>query len=146
MAAIAVAPTVEVMQRYLDAFNRADWAAYKSTLTRDSVHFEPGGMEMHGPDASAEGVKVFKVAFPDLTGEVTRLIMGDREAAAEIVWKGTHTGPLATPTGTIPPTGKPITVHATKVFAFEGDLIKYSRHYWDMTELLGAIGAMPGVR
>jgi hypothetical protein len=25
------------------------------------------------------------------------------------------------------------------VFAFEGDLIKYSRHYWDMTELLGAI-------
>jgi phage terminase large subunit-like protein len=47
-------------------------------------------------------------------------------------------------TGTIPPTGKPITVHATKAFAFEGELIKYSRHYWDMTELLGAIGAMPG--
>jgi len=143
MAALAVTPMVEVLQRYLDAFNRADWPAYKTTLTIDSTHIEPGGMEFHGPDASAEGVNVFKVAFPDLTGEVIRLITGDQVAAAEIVWTGTHTGPLVTPSGTIPPTGKPITVHATKVFAFEGDLIKYSRHYWDMTELLGAIGAMP---
>jgi len=144
MVAITVTPMVEVLQKYLDAFNRADWETYKATLTPDSVHIEPGGMEMHGPAASAEGVKVFKVAFPDLTGEVVRLMTGERDAAAEIVWRGTHTGPFVTPTGTIPPTLKPITVHATKVFGFEGDLIKYSRHYWDMTELLSAIGAMPG--
>lgn len=144
MTATAVTPMVEVLQKYLDAFNRADWETYKSTLTPDSVHIEPGGMELHGPDASAEGVKIFKTAFPDLHGEVVRLMTGETEAAAEIVWKGTHTGPLVTPTGTIPPTGRPITVHATKVFAMQGGLIAYSRHYWDMTELLGAIGAMPG--
>ena len=144
MTAIAVTPMVEVLQRYLDAFNRADWEMYKATLTPDSVHFEPGGIECHGPDASAEGVKVFKDAFPDLEGVVIRLMTGAQDAAAEIVWRGTHTGPLVTPAGTIPPTGKPITVHATKVFGFEGGRIKYSRHYWDMTELLGEIGAMPG--
>lgn len=141
MAALAISPLVEVVDTYLDAFNRADWATYKQTLTPDSIHIEPGGIEYHGRDASAEGVNVFKVAFPDLHGEVTRLIVGDRDVAAEIVWTGTHTGPLVTPTGTIPPTGRPVTVHATKVFAFDGDLIGYSRHYWDMTELLGAIGA-----
>ncbi len=145
MAAIEVDLRIEILQKYLDAFNRADWETYKSTLTPDSVHIEPGGMELHGPEASAEGVKVYKVAFPDLTGEVIRLMTGEREAAAEIVWRGTHTGPLMMPTGTIPATGKPITVHAAKVFAFEGGLIKYSRHYWDLTELLGAIGAMPGL-
>lgn len=144
MVVLAVTPMIEVLQTYLDAFNRADWETYKTTLTPDSVHIEPGGMELHGPDASTDGVKVFKTAFPDLTGKVVRLMTGEREAAAEIVWTGTHTGPLVTPSGTIPPTGKPITVHATKVFAFEGDRIKYSRHYWDMAELLGAIGAMPG--
>ncbi len=141
MAAIAISPQVEVLQKYLDAFYHADWVAYKATLTHDTTHIEPGGIECHGPDAAVEGVKVFKDAFPDLTGEVIRLIPGDLEAAAEIVWRGTHTGPLVTPTGTIPPTGRPITVHATKVFAFEGDLISYSRHYWDLTELLGAIQA-----
>ena len=143
MTLLATTPIVEVARTYLDAFNRSDWDVYKRTLTPDSVHIEPG-MELHGPDATVEGLGVFKTAFPDLSGEVIRLISGDAEVAAEIVWRGTHTGPLVTPTGTIPATGKPITIHATKVFAFDGDLIKYSRHYWDMTELLGAIGALPG--
>jgi steroid delta-isomerase-like uncharacterized protein len=142
MPLLVSTPIVEVARTYLDAFNRSDWDAYKRTLTPDSVHIEPG-MELHGPDATIEGLGVFKTAFPDLHGEVTRMIGGDGEVAAEIVWRGTHTGPLTTPTGTIPATGKPVTIHATKVFAFDGDLIKYSRHYWDMTELLGAIGAMP---
>ena len=52
MAAIAISPQVEVLQKYLDAFNRADWAGYKSTLTDDSVHIEPGGIECQGPEAS----------------------------------------------------------------------------------------------
>jgi steroid delta-isomerase-like uncharacterized protein len=139
-----VAPrTVGVVRTYLDAFNRSDWDAYKRTLTPDSVHIEPGNIELHGPDATVEGLGIFKTAFPDLHGDVIRLVGGDAEVTAEIVWRGTHTGPFATPAGTIPATGKPITVHAAKVFAFEGDLIKYSRHYWDMTELLGAIGALP---
>ena len=144
MAGTVVSPTTEVLQTYLDAFNRGDWEAYKATLTPDSVHIEPGGVELHGPEATVEGLKVFRVAFPDLTGEVVRLVPGEREAVAELVWTGTHTGPLAMPTGTIPPTGKRITTHAAKVFAFEGGLVKYSRHYWDLTELLGQIGALPG--
>jgi predicted ester cyclase len=99
MAEIAVTPMVGILQKYLDAFNRADWETYKTTLTPDSVHIEPGGMELHGPDASVEGVKIFKVAFPDLKGEVIRLMTGDQEAAAEIVWKGTHTGRSSHPLG-----------------------------------------------
>lgn len=144
MQTVVTTPIVEVARTYLDAFNRSDWGAYKRTLTPDSVHIEPGNMELHGPEATVEGLGVFKTAFPDLHCEIVRLIAGDREVAAELVWHGTHTGPLATPTGTIPATGKPITTHATKVFAFDRDLIKYARHYWDMTELLGQIGALPG--
>lgn len=143
MSLLVTTSPVEVARTYLDAFNRSDWDAYTRTLTPDSVHIEPG-MELHGPGATIEGLGVFKTAFPDLHGEITRMIGGDAEVAAEIVWRGTHTGPLVTPTGTIPATGRPVTIHATKVFAFDGDRIKYSRHYWDMTELLGAIGAMPG--
>jgi steroid delta-isomerase-like uncharacterized protein len=144
MAVIApTKPGLEVMQRYLDAFNRADWDTFKACLTPDSVHIEPGSIEAHGPDAVVESVKVFKTAMPDLTGTVVRIIMEPEAATSEIVWSGTHTGPLMTPTGTIAPTGRAVTVHACKVFAFDGELISYSRHYWDLTELLGAIGALP---
>jgi hypothetical protein len=55
---------IEVVKRYLGAFNRADWETYRATLTPDSVHIQRGGTELHGPDASDEGVKVFKVARP----------------------------------------------------------------------------------
>ncbi len=141
-----VSPRIAVVQRYLDAFNRADWDTFRDCLTADTVHVEPGGMEAHGPDATVDSVKVFKTAMPDLTGVVTRIVEGPGGAAAEIVWTGTHSGPLAGPTGVIPPTGRAVTVHATKVFAFEGDRISYGRHYWDMLELLGAIGVMPAGR
>jgi steroid delta-isomerase-like uncharacterized protein len=142
----AIAPTtpgLELVQRYLDAFNRADWDAFKACLAPDSVHIEPGGVEARGPDAIVEAVKVFRTAMPDLTGTVVRHVMGPDAAMSELVWRGTHTGPLPTPTGTIDPTGRDVTVHACKVFAFEGDRITYGRHYWDLTELLGAIGALP---
>lgn len=136
-------PRIALMQRYLDAFNRADWDTFKDCLTADTIHIEPGGIEARGPDATVDSVKTFKTAMPDLTGVVTRVMEGPDQAAAEIVWTGTHSGPLVGPTGTIPATGRPVTVHATKVFAFEGDRISYGRHYWDMLELLGAIGAIP---
>jgi steroid delta-isomerase-like uncharacterized protein len=136
----------DLVTRYLDAFNRADWETYKSTLTPESLHIEPGGMELRGPEATVEGLKVFRTAFPDLKGEVVRIVTADRDACVEILWRGTHTGPLALPTGTIPPTGKPIVLHASKVFAFEGERISYSRHYWDMVELLTPLGAIPGAR
>lgn len=134
---------LDLVRQYLDAFNRGDWPMYKATLTPDSIHLEPGVPEMRGPDAIIAGVKIFRDAMPDLTGTVTRIVEGKDETAAEIVWRGTHTGPLATPSGPIAPTGRPVTVHACKVFGFEGNLIRYARHYWDMTELLGAIGALP---
>lgn len=143
--AIAGTTKTDVARRYIDAFNRLDWETYKATLTPDSIHIEPGGMESHGPEATVEGLMIFKTAFPDLEGTILRLVVGEQEVALELVWKGMHTGPLLTPNGPIPATGRPVTVHAMKILAFEGDHIKYSRHYWDMLELLGEIGAVPGM-
>jgi predicted ester cyclase len=134
---------VEVMERYLDAFDRQDWETLKACLTPDAMHIEPGGMELHGPEATVEGLKVFKTAFPDLKHTLTRVVAGADDMAVEMIWTATHTGPLVTPSATIPPTGKPVTLYASKVFVFEGDLIRYTRHYWDQLELLAAIGAVP---
>jgi len=134
---------LELIGRYLDAFDRQDWETVKACLASDSVHIEPGGMELHGPEATAEGIKVFKTAMPDLTHTLIRVIEGPDGAVAELVWHGTHTGPLPTPRGTIEASGRAIQLSACKVFAFEGDQIKYGRHYWDQMELLAAIGAVP---
>jgi ketosteroid isomerase-like protein len=60
-----------------------------------------------------------------------------------VTWKGTHTGPLETAEGTMPASGKLQETPAAVFFAFEGDKIKESRHYFDSLTLLKQIGAQP---
>jgi hypothetical protein len=48
--------------------------------------------------------------FPDLTQDVRLLVDGGEHAFAEVVARGTRTGPLAAPAGDIAPTGRAIEV------------------------------------
>ena len=76
---------------------------------------------------------------------VREFASGDN-AVLELVWKGVHTGPLQTPTGTIPPSNKPIEMPACQVVQVEGDKIKSASHYFDMLTMLTQIGATGAVK
>ena len=54
--------------------------------------------------------------------------------------KGTHKGPLQTPSGAIAPTGKPIEVRACAIIELAGDRAKGQRHYFDMATMLRQLG------
>jgi predicted ester cyclase len=58
----------------------------------------------------------------------------------EVTWTGTHKGPLQTPKGAIPATGKKIDVRACIVHEIAGDKVKEERHYFDLMTLLQQIG------
>ena len=58
--------------------------------------------------------------------------------------KGTHAGPLQTPSATIPPSNKRIEVPACQVMKVEGGRVKIYTHYFDMLTLLRQIGAVKG--
>ena len=45
-------------------------------------------------------------------------------AIIEVVWKGTHTGPLQTATGAIPPSNKRIELSACQVIKVEGGKVR----------------------
>ena len=51
--------------------------------------------------------------------------------------------PLATAAGTIPASGKQQQTPAAIFYAFEGDKIKESRHYFDSMTLLKQLGVSP---
>jgi predicted ester cyclase len=63
---------------------------------------------MHGREAVKESVEDWFTAFPDAHWELTNLMSSEDTFIAEGVFKGTHTGPMRTPEGEIPPTGKPV--------------------------------------
>ena len=133
---------INVARDQVDAFNKGDWEQMRALLTPDARYHEFGTERMvEGPDQIIELFKGWKTAFPDAAGTVTNVVASGNTAVLEVTWKGTHTGPLATPQGMLPASGKSQITPAAFFFTFEGDKIKESRHYFDSMTLLKQIGA-----
>jgi steroid delta-isomerase-like uncharacterized protein len=135
---------VKIAREQIDAFNNGDWEQLRTLLASDSLYDELGTeRKIEGLEKIVELFKGWKTAFPDAVGTVTSAIASGNKAALEVTWTGTHTGPLATAQGTIPASGKHQETPAAVFFAFEGEKIKASRHYFDSMTLLKQIGAQP---
>lgn len=127
----------------VESFNRSDWKRLRACLSDDVVYEETGtGRRMTGADEYVHLCQGWKQAFSDVAGTIQRSATNDTVAALEIVWEGTHTGPLVGPGGTIPPTGRRSPVQATMWFETDGARVKRVRHHLDMMGLLQAIGAL----
>ena len=69
--------------------------------------------------------------MPDPNGTVTKAIASGTSVVLEITWEGTRTGPLESPGGTIPASGKHQVTPASWVVDFEGEKVEESRHDFD---------------
>jgi steroid delta-isomerase-like uncharacterized protein len=133
---------VKMAREQVDAFNNGDWERMRGLLASDSRYDELGTQrKVEGPEKIVELFKGWKTAFPDSAGTVTSTVGSGNKVVLEVTWKGTHTGPLETPEGTIPASGKRQETPAALLITFEGDKIKESRHYFDSMTLLKQIGA-----
>ncbi len=105
----------------------------------DAEISDPSG-KYKGKAQILQSFKVWKTAFPQATGEVTNQIaIGDHVTSA-VVFKSTHTGPLVSPTGTIPPTNKPIELKVVLVSSFRNGLIQRERTYYDQADFMRQLG------
>jgi steroid delta-isomerase-like uncharacterized protein len=101
-----------------------------------------GGEELHGREAWRAYCGRFVKAFPDLTQEVTNLVAAGESAFAEAIARGTHTGPLETPDGEVPPTGRKIEIRFCAVTRADDGLLVGGREYYDSMTLLTQLGLM----
>jgi predicted ester cyclase len=96
-----------------------DMDAFIAGQAPDVEWVTPEGV-LAGRDAVREYVSIFRTAFPDGRHTIERALESGSKAAVEGRWTGTHTGPLTTPQGELPPTGRTVTM-AFALFV-EGDL------------------------
>jgi steroid delta-isomerase-like uncharacterized protein len=128
----------------IDAFNEADWERFRGVLSPDTVYTETGtGRRVEGAEAYVTLCQGWKVALPDVRGTIRGAIATEDQVAQEILWEGTHTGPMETPGGTLPPSGAQISVEASLWIRFDGDKAREVHHYLDVLSLLQQIGAIP---
>jgi steroid delta-isomerase-like uncharacterized protein len=79
-------------------------------------------------------------ALPDSKATFQNELVSGNTVVLELTWRGTHTGPLQTPDGMLPPTGKTITLRACQVIEVRGDKATSIRQYFDMATLLQQLG------
>ena len=96
-----------------------------------------------GSQENVEVAKAWKSAFPDSKGTITNVFASGDNVTQEITWQGTQTGPLQGPMGSIPATGKSVTLKSVQVIRVEGGRAKEMRHYFDLLGMMAQLGVLP---
>jgi predicted ester cyclase len=132
---------VEAMRRQ----DAGDTDGFIAMQGEDCVWHVPGGATLTGRDEIRAWVEPFTVAFPEPHHDFTRLIEDGDTVYCEGVFHGIQAGPLATPQGEIPATGKRVEFRFALVVT--GDVEQnQSREvsvYFDQLEFLIQLGVLP---
>ncbi len=135
---------IKLARENVEAYNTGDWQRLKAPLASDVVYDEVGSQRrMQGADQLVEAYKGWKQALPDGKGTIRNAFASGDSVAIEVTWTGTQTGPLVGPGGTIPPSGKSMSLPGAQLITFQGDKIKELHQYFDMMTLLKQLGAAP---
>ena len=125
-------------------FSNNDFAGVLQLATEDiEVHFMPGGQTFHGYDGFMGFMQSFKGAFPDIAIEITHQMATDDGVVSEFIARGTHTGPLLTPAGALPPTGRVAAWPVCEVWRVRDGKLSSLTNYQDMATILGQLGLLP---
>ncbi len=135
---------IQAARGVVEAFNASDWEGCKAAMTSDCVYDEVAtSRRLQGVGDIITCWQEWKEAMPDVKGTVTNACASGNTVVLEVTWKGTHTGPLKSPSGEIPASGKQQTTRASWILNFDGGKITASRHYFDMLSFMQQLGLLP---
>src|SRR2546421_12594456 len=98
--------TQQLMEKFYDRFNAGDFDGAEACFQPDLVSIDPGVGEMKGSAAWRAHGETFKRACPDARLTMVWIIEAANKADIEGRLTGTQPGPLASPTGGLPPSGR----------------------------------------
>lgn len=117
--------------------------AVKPFATDVTLSFPDGPMA--GVEALRAVVTTFVTAFPGMRLDRRHTWVDGETAVVELVFNGTQSGPLITPAGEVPPSGKSVTFSLVDVFTAQDGQVTEHRVYWDNVSFLSQLGLMPGM-
>lgn len=132
-----------VLDRNMTALNARDIEGYLANQQPDVEFVLPGGVTLHGRDEIRHFIEAQWQAFPDGKLAFGEQVFAEDAAATELVFTGTHTGPMMTPNGPLPPTGTRVTIHSVAILKIKDGLIASEHGYSDQLEMMTQLGLMP---
>ena len=132
----------ETVRIHMEAENVHDYDTVIDTFSHPRYELVASGRVFDGEAEVREYFAQSRAAFPDQRNELISMRHDDDAVIVELWILGTHKGPLATPNGELPPTGKSFKTQICAIFHFEGEKIVCERVYFDqlsiMAQLTGA--------
>jgi ketosteroid isomerase-like protein len=133
----------EFIDKGTTIWNSRDRAGFLALCTDQTEFVGPGDVTGKGPEAAGMFWSVWQDAFPDNKVTVHEIAGQGNGGAEEATFSGTHTGPLWSPDGTVPPTGKTVSLRYCLVQTIENDKLTRFHLYFDRVDLLTQLGLMP---
>ena len=133
-----------LIERHYAEINSNDFPDAGELFSTDVVTQLPDAGPLTGIEPFVAYGQAFLRAFPD--GRIHRdryLESGDR-VVIEGRFTGTNTGPLQTPAGELPPTGRAMVLPSGDVFPVADGGITEHRVYYDTLGVVARLGLMPG--
>lgn len=141
----------EMAKRYDECwgfYNARDWKSFETCYAPGATSdFVDSGMPPATGFAEIQEKhsKPFLDAFPDAKGTVELTLISGRNAATVALYTGTHTAPLKSPMGEIPPTNKKIGMRVAHMahFTDDGHAVDKQWFYNDIGTMMSQLGLSP---
>lgn len=138
---MSVEPNIAAIHALYEGFNTGNVPLILNQLTEDSELVDMAmGMSWNGQQGWGEWLQIWATAMPDAQIHLKTVVAEGDMVVTEHVGGGPHTGPLNTPAGVIPPTGRTIELTFAEVFEMRDGKIKVMRAYWDTGTLMRQLG------
>jgi len=135
--------SIQTVRSVYEMFNNKDMNGLMSLVTDDFELIDMAlGMTWRGKAGWKEWLEAWAISLPDAKTRVDSLAADGDLIFTEHTGMGTHTGPLQTPGGVIPPTGKAIKLQFAEAFTMRNDKIRQMKAYWDSATLMRQLGLM----
>lgn len=139
-------PNAKIARAIYEGFNARDFDRSLASVAADCAWTNlPTGQSFSGPEGFRQNLEQWATAFPDGRAEDLHLIATDDYVVVEFMGRGTNTGPLATPQGELPATGRRVEMPLCDVHRIENGKITNGRSYFDMATMLRQLGLAPEV-
>jgi len=136
-----MADNVTLIRNLFDAWNNRDLDAVADAVDPDCTIVDMGsGRTLQGPAGFVAFTTALFEAMPDGQFTLDHVTAQGDTVVVEYTGRGTHTGDLVLPAGTVPATGRSVTVHVCEIDEIRNDKIASARVYVDSGAVMAQLG------
>lgn len=126
---------------------RMDLEGWKALFADDGIFTDESvRITYKGPSELDYPVRNYGTAFADMHRELYDMWSAGNTVFVRLALQGTHTGPLETPFGVIPPTGKRMDAPCVDIFELENGKIKKFDCYPEGSIILTQLGVIENLQ